>query len=96
MVEYKAQDVAQHNYPGSYWIILHGKAVYDVTSYLNDHPGGKDVLVESAGTDATHDFEFTGHSSTARDALQGFFIGSLAGYTEVSLEPTGFPCADRA
>jgi len=65
-----------------------------VTSYVNDHPGGRDVLVESAGTDATEDFDFAGHSRTAKDALQGFLIGSLAGYAEVSLEPTESHRAD--
>jgi cytochrome b involved in lipid metabolism len=31
--------------------------VYDVTLYLNCHPGGKDILMPSLGTDATLLFE---------------------------------------
>ncbi|TLD10483.1 hypothetical protein PgNI_06635 [Pyricularia grisea] len=81
MVEYTRQEVAKHDEPGNYWLILHGK-VYNVSSYLDDHPGGKELLEESAGTDATSDFDFAGHSEDAIKALDGFLVGSLVGYTE--------------
>ena len=31
--------------------------VYDVTKFLDDHPGGGDVMVSSSGRDASDDFE---------------------------------------
>jgi len=37
--------------------------VYDVTKYLDDHPGGSEIIVEYAGKDATDMFEDIGHSS---------------------------------
>ena len=52
-------------------------AVYDVTKYLEDHPGGGQVLVECAGTDATEAFEEIGHSDEARDDLEKFYVGDL-------------------
>jgi cytochrome b involved in lipid metabolism len=52
--------------------------VCNVSGYLDDHPGGKDVMLEVAGTDATGDFEFVGHSEDALKALMKFEIGSLA------------------
>lgn len=51
--------------------------VYDVTKYMDDHPGGKDVLLEVAGTDATKAFEEVGHSGEAREQLEPFYIGAL-------------------
>jgi hypothetical protein len=33
------------------WLAIHGK-VYDVSSYLVDHPGGLDVMMEYAGASA--------------------------------------------
>ena len=31
-------------------------AVYDLTNFAPNHPGGKDILVTHAGTDATDKF----------------------------------------
>ena len=38
------------------WIAIKGK-VYDVTPYLQEHPGGVPAIVMNAGKDATEDFE---------------------------------------
>lgn len=51
--------------------------MYDVTSYLNDHPGGAEVMMEVAGEDATNMFEDIGHSSDARNEMKKFEIGRL-------------------
>ena len=39
---FSEQDVAQHSSENDCWVIVHGK-VYDVTSFLSEHPGGKKV-----------------------------------------------------
>lgn len=51
--------------------------VYDVTKFLDDHPGGTEIMVDVTGRDATDDFEDVVHSSTARKQLEGLYIGEL-------------------
>ena len=60
----------------SYWIAIHNK-VYDVTKWLDDHPGGEDVLMENSGTDATEPWEDIGHSTEAREKMKQYLIGEL-------------------
>ncbi|KAL8230195.1 hypothetical protein R6Q59_000236 [Mikania micrantha] len=49
--------------------------VYDVSSYLEEHPGGYDVLLQV--TDATDEFEDAGHSKTPRELMETFCVGEL-------------------
>ncbi|OCK83578.1 cytochrome b5, partial [Lepidopterella palustris CBS 459.81] len=51
--------------------------VYDVSRYLDDHPGGIEVLLEVGGTDTTEAFDYVGHSSLAQENLVRYEIGSL-------------------
>ena len=52
--------------------------VYDVTKYIEDHPGGIDALVEVAGKDATNAYEDVGHSEDSREILEHFVVGISA------------------
>ncbi|KAI6241911.1 Cytochrome b5 heme-binding domain-containing protein [Aphelenchoides fujianensis] len=71
------EEVAKHNTTDSCWIALNGK-VYDVTKFIEEHPGGEDVLLREAGTDATAAFEDVGHSSDALEMTAEYLIGLLA------------------
>jgi cytochrome b5 len=51
--------------------------VYDVSKFLDEHPGGHEVLVNVVGKDATEDFEDIGHSLDAKDLMKKFRIGEL-------------------
>lgn len=50
------QEVASHNSRESCWIIVHG-FVYDVTEFLDDHPGGSKIILKYAGKDATAEYD---------------------------------------
>ncbi|KAF9887014.1 hypothetical protein FE257_010630 [Aspergillus nanangensis] len=76
MATFTLEQVQKHNTSDDLWIVLHNK-VYDISKYLEDHPGGKEVLVEVAGTDATEAFEEVGHSDEAREQLEPFYVGDL-------------------
>ncbi|KAK4530732.1 hypothetical protein CCYA_CCYA05G1589 [Cyanidiococcus yangmingshanensis] len=74
--QYTAEEVSKHVDKNSCWLIIQGK-VYAVEKFLNEHPGGEDVLLETAGRDATREFEDVGHSKSAREQLLEFYIGDL-------------------
>ncbi|OLY81277.1 Cytochrome b5 [Smittium mucronatum] len=75
---YTADDVCIHNKRSDIWVVIHNK-VYDITKFLEEHPGGEDVLLENAGLDATMNFDDIGHSDDARTLLKNFYIGDLSG-----------------
>ncbi|KIH59026.1 cytochrome b5-like Heme/Steroid binding domain protein [Ancylostoma duodenale] len=78
--EFSLAEVEKHNTIGSCWIVLDGK-VYDVSKFLDEHPGGLEVIAELAGKDATASFEDVGHSKDARDMAKEYLIGTFVQVT---------------
>ncbi|XP_050739652.1 cytochrome b5-like isoform X2 [Eriocheir sinensis] len=73
---YTLEEVAKHKTPESCWFVIHDK-VYDVAKFLDEHPGGEEVLLEQAGKDGTENFEDVGHSTDAREMMAEYCIGEL-------------------
>lgn len=73
---YTLDEISEHNNKNSVWILIHG-SVYDVTNFLEEHPGGEEVLIEQGGKNATESFEDIGHSTDARDLMKQYKIGEL-------------------
>ncbi|KAJ1496993.1 hypothetical protein HMI55_005748 [Coelomomyces lativittatus] len=48
-------EVAQHRQPDDCWVAIRGQ-VYDVTKFIDKHPGGRKILLKNVGTDATKVF----------------------------------------
>ncbi|KAJ3149741.1 Cytochrome b5 [Geranomyces variabilis] len=70
-------EISKHNKRDDLWMVIDGK-VYDTTRFLDEHPGGEEVMVEVGGQDASEAFEEIGHSDDARDLLKGFYVGDLS------------------
>ncbi|NXI36590.1 CYB5B protein, partial [Galbula dea] len=70
------EEVGKRNSSREAWLVIHGR-VYDVTRFLEEHPGGEEVLLEQAGRDATESFEDVGHSTDAREMLKQYYIGEI-------------------
>ncbi|KAL5759345.1 hypothetical protein ACOSP7_017870 [Xanthoceras sorbifolium] len=73
---YTIQEISHHNTQEDCWILIDNK-VYDVTKYLDEHPGGDDVVLAATAKDATDEFEDAGHSESAMELLESFCIGEL-------------------
>ena len=61
-------EVGQHNSRDSCWVIVQGK-VYDVTAYLDKHPGGSQILLQYGGKDATAVYEPIHPEGTIEESL---------------------------
>lgn len=81
------EDVKKHNTRDSVWFVIHNK-VYDVTKFMDEHPGGEEVLLEQAGKDATEIFEDVSHSADAKDLMKNYLVGELPAHerTEETVE----------
>ncbi|RJE20821.1 Cytochrome b5 [Aspergillus sclerotialis] len=53
---YSQAEVAQHNSTDDLWIVI-DQNVYDLSNFVEEHPGGSKVLLSVAGTDATKKFK---------------------------------------
>lgn len=70
------EELKKHTSKDSLYVLLHGK-VYDVTKFIDEHPGGDEVILAEAGIDATEAFEDVGHSDEARALLPDMLIGNF-------------------
>ncbi len=78
MAEIESSELAKHASLKDLWVAVHGK-VYDATSFVSEHPGGEEVLMDVGGQDATEAFEDVGHSDEAREILDGLYKADLHG-----------------
>lgn len=78
---YTLSEVAKHNSVKSCWVLFEGK-VYDVTEFIQDHPGGDDLILKYAGQDVSSvmkDVLEHEHSEAAYEILEGYCIGRVSG-----------------
>ncbi|KAK9480545.1 hypothetical protein V1514DRAFT_173916 [Lipomyces japonicus] len=65
----------------SCYVTLNNRKVYDVTRFINEHPGGSDLILDFAGRDITDimgDLISHEHSDSAYEILDDYLIGILA------------------
>jgi len=74
---YSWEEVKKHNKLTDLWIVINGK-IYDVTPFVDEHPGGETVLKDVAGKDGTVAFfEDHEHSKSALLEREKYCIGSI-------------------
>jgi cytochrome b involved in lipid metabolism len=74
---YTMAEVSQHNSETSCWSVIMGD-VYDLTKWINNHPGGPDKILKICGTDGTQAFERKhGGQEKPEMKLTQFKIGKL-------------------
>ena len=73
---YTLTEVRTHNTMESAWVLI-GNTIYDVTTYISDHPGGASSILRKCGgsVDCTRDFNF--HSKRARREWKRYKVGIL-------------------
>lgn len=54
MIDY--EEVQKHNTKEDCWVIIHNK-VYDVSDFVDEHPGGSAIILKYAGKNATKAFD---------------------------------------
>jgi cytochrome b involved in lipid metabolism len=76
---FTAAQVAEKNSKSSCWTIISGN-VYDITSYVPNHPGGEAEIVKVCGKDGTALFAkpMEHKEGGASNVLAGFKVGTLA------------------
>lgn len=73
-------EVASHNTAKSCYVSI-GTKVYDITPFLEDHPGGADLILDYAGKDikdAMEDPTSHAHSEAAWEIMDDHLIGFVA------------------
>ncbi len=70
--------IAKHGTRSSCWSAVNG-SVYDLTSWIPNHPGGEQVILSMCGVDGSNGYNGQ-HGSSSKPArmLGGFKIGVLA------------------
>ncbi len=72
---YTSTDVSSHNSKTSCWSIING-SVYDLSSWVPQHPGGERAILSICGVDGSASFNGQhGGSSKIASILAGFKIG---------------------
>jgi cytochrome b involved in lipid metabolism len=75
---YTLDEVKKHADAKSCWSIIHGE-VFDLTSWIAKHPGGKQAILSLCGKDGSTAFSAQhGGGATQKQILNGYKIGNFA------------------
>lgn len=86
-------EVAYHDTPNDCWVVIYDR-VYDISTFLDEHPGGGEIMLEYAGRDASTAFRGSGHSRMASKALERFLVGELPMPERMYRRPGGIRLSD--
>ena len=76
---YTWEEIIEHDKKSSVWIVIKGK-VYDLTNFIEKHPGG-DIIMDGAGGDCTPMWEsYHPLAIIKRGPIKKYFIGMVRDY----------------
>ena len=73
---YTLEEVSLHNTEDDIWIIINGN-VYDITDFIHEHPGGRDILLSFAGEDVSEFFNELHKPDILIEIADQYKIGSI-------------------
>jgi cytochrome b involved in lipid metabolism len=76
MKEINIEEVKNHDNENDCWLII-GEYVFDLTKFLNYHPGGRRLLLKSAGKDATKEFLEYHKKELLEKYIEKFCVGKI-------------------
>ncbi|NXA61753.1 NB5R4 reductase, partial [Mohoua ochrocephala] len=77
LIEVTEDELSKHNKKEDCWICIRG-FVYNVTPYMEYHPGGEDELMKAAGTDGTDLFDQVHRWVNYESMLKECLVGRMA------------------
>jgi predicted Zn-dependent protease len=82
------EEVSKHNQRGDCWSIVDGY-VYNLTNWIDQHPGGASRIISLCGVDGTSNFlgQHSG-SSSAKSRLNNYELGKLEVTAIAAPQPT--------
>jgi len=80
-----AAELVSHRTEHDCWIAFHG-SVFEVSSFLSEHPGGKQVLMEVAGADGTRAFQAIHPQSMLEKLPAGSKVGVINAVEEAKAQ----------
>ncbi|NCN07587.1 hypothetical protein GW933_02730 [Candidatus Falkowbacteria bacterium] len=69
-------EVSAHSSPDDCYLVINSK-IYDLSSYIGKHPGGRDNITDNCGSEVTGVFASI-HSNFAWDLLSSYYVGDLS------------------
>ncbi|NXR60111.1 NB5R4 reductase, partial [Rhadina sibilatrix] len=88
LIEVTEDELSKHNKKEDCWICIRG-FVYNVTPYMEYHPGGEDELMKAAGTDGTDLFDQVHRWVNYESMLKECLVGRMA--VKPIAAPKGLP-----
>mmetsp|Transcript_33291 Transcript_33291/g.77927 ORF Transcript_33291/g.77927 Transcript_33291/m.77927 type:complete len:361 (-) Transcript_33291:345-1427(-) len=80
-VSFSWEEIQKHDSESDAWVVMEGK-VFNVTKFLNDHPGGSSIVLGHLGKDigeVWNDEDYHSHSGSAKKILHQYIIGKVEG-----------------
>lgn len=70
------QELKDHAKEDDLWLLIHGK-VYNVTSFVSQHPGGKEPFLNAAGKDATPYYDKVHTMEKVQNVPADWIVGDI-------------------